>query len=173
MFLDKLYLSALIGRLKSLILLAKFENVITDIKTALKLSSDNLTTAELFAWLFLSYQALNENSKAQVALNLTKKLTPDNKDINNILKQSFKVKTTSTEKSKCPKISDHKHNTFQCASKKLRLMTSQEKGRYFVAAEEIKTGEILIVEPAAVSCLLPEKFGTHCHHCFERYVQKC
>lgn len=171
MFLDKLYFYALFGRLKSLISLGKFKNAITDIQTSLKLNLENQVKSELFAWLSLSYKALNENSKAKVALNLSKKLTPDNKKINKILKQNLNVESTCTEKRGSLSICDNKHDTFQCASKKLCLETSEEKGRYFIAADEIKTGEILIVEPAATSCLLPEKFGTHCHHCFERYVQ--
>lgn len=44
-------------------------------------------------------------------------------------------------------------------------------GRYVVANEEIKTGETLVVEPPYAACLLPEMFGTHCHHCFDRWVQ--
>lgn len=169
-FIDKLYLHALFGRLKSLFSLGKFESVIIDIQSLLKLSSENSIRGELFAWLSLSYTALKENSKAEVALNLSKKLLPNSKKIEKILKHNIKAAATCIDNRNTPKISENEHVNFQYASRKLSLETSPEKGRFFIAADEIKTGEILMVEPAAVSCLLPEKFGTHCHHCFERYA---
>lgn len=43
-------------------------------------------------------------------------------------------------------------------------------GRFVVASEQVKTGDTLVVEEPYVACLLPEMFGTHCHHCFERLV---
>jgi hypothetical protein len=43
-------------------------------------------------------------------------------------------------------------------------------GRYVKAVDHIHTGDTLLVEPAYVACLLTEKSGTHCHHCFGRYL---
>lgn len=43
-------------------------------------------------------------------------------------------------------------------------------GRYFVAKKHISTGDVLTVEPPRAACLLPKNFGSHCHHCFNRYI---
>ncbi|XP_043267870.1 SET and MYND domain-containing protein 4-like isoform X3 [Venturia canescens] len=41
-------------------------------------------------------------------------------------------------------------------------------GKHAVASGEISPGDILASEPALASCLLPEFYGTHCHHCLTR-----
>lgn len=43
-------------------------------------------------------------------------------------------------------------------------------GRYIVANQNIGIGETLVAESPYVACLLPEMFGTHCHHCLKRLV---
>ncbi|XP_071451907.1 SET and MYND domain-containing protein 4-like isoform X2 [Hetaerina americana] len=41
-------------------------------------------------------------------------------------------------------------------------------GRFAVAVSDVSAGDTLVAEPAFASVLLPEKAGTHCHHCFAR-----
>lgn len=53
-------------------------------------------------------------------------------------------------------------------SKKISIKYESGKGRYATASEAIQSGETLVVEKPYAACLLPEMFGTHCHHCFER-----
>ena len=68
-----------------------------------------------------------------------------------------------------PSITGNRHQIYQNASKKIRVKEEKGYGRFVVAAEAIKTGETIVVEPPYSACLLPDYFGTHCHHCFERY----
>ncbi|CAH1964942.1 unnamed protein product [Acanthoscelides obtectus] len=56
----------------------------------------------------------------------------------------------------------------QFISKKVRVEERPTMGRYTVADDYIKTGEPIVTEQPYAACLLPEMFGTHCHHCFHR-----
>lgn len=54
------------------------------------------------------------------------------------------------------------------ASRLLTVSHSKAAGRQMVAAKPILAGDTLVVEAPEAACLLPEKFGTHCLHCFGR-----
>lgn len=43
-------------------------------------------------------------------------------------------------------------------------------GRFAVAASPIGAGDVVLVEAPLAACLLPERFGSHCHHCMRSLV---
>lgn len=51
------------------------------------------------------------------------------------------------------------------ASASLEVKVSDEKGRYVVANDDIKVGEILFMEKPYASVLLPSFYESYCHHC--------
>lgn len=57
------------------------------------------------------------------------------------------------------------------ASDKLALGGAREdttKGRYIVAAQDLKPAEPIVVEPAVGACLYTKFFGSHCNACFAK-----
>ncbi|KAL1375115.1 hypothetical protein pipiens_017691 [Culex pipiens pipiens] len=59
------------------------------------------------------------------------------------------------------------------ASDKLALSGTREdttKGRYIVAAQDLKPAEPIVVEPAVGACLYTKFFGSHCNACFAKLV---
>lgn len=67
-----------------------------------------------------------------------------------------------------PSIDGKHHKTFPSASNKISFKHDKARGRFVEANKNIRTGETIVVEQPYVACLLPEMFGTNCHHCFER-----
>lgn len=67
-----------------------------------------------------------------------------------------------------PMVTNGVNERLKGASKLLKLSQSNAEGRYVIAAGPIKAADTLVVEDAYVSCLLADKFGTHCQHCFSR-----
>jgi hypothetical protein len=67
-----------------------------------------------------------------------------------------------------PVVSHGKNPNMPAASSLVTITSSPEQGRYAVATERIATGDTVVVEPPYAACLLPDMFGTHCHHCFIR-----
>lgn len=57
-----------------------------------------------------------------------------------------------------------------CARSNVKLEYKEDRGRFLVASEDIKPGEILIIETPYSSILLPEYYGTHCQSCFIRIL---
>lgn len=80
---------------------------------------------------------------------------------------SFGIKREFLEK---PQLHEAINKCLPDASEKLTVKSSKNMGRYIVANQNIGIGETLVVESPYVACLLPEMFGTHCHHCLKRLV---
>ncbi|XP_017877200.1 SET and MYND domain-containing protein 4-like isoform X1 [Ceratina calcarata] len=55
------------------------------------------------------------------------------------------------------------------ASALLKIEETETAGKRAIAADCIDPGDRLVVEPPYAATLLPEFFGTHCHHCFDRF----
>nr|CAD7439591.1 unnamed protein product [Timema bartmani] len=72
------------------------------------------------------------------------------------------------EETAMPPVAAGCHPELGCASRLLGVSRTEQAGRYVVAREPVSTGDTLVVEPAYAACLLPDKFGSHCHHCFTR-----
>ncbi|XP_015430251.1 PREDICTED: SET and MYND domain-containing protein 4-like [Dufourea novaeangliae] len=67
-----------------------------------------------------------------------------------------------------PRVSCGEHPSMPAASALLDVEETTTAGKRAIASKEIDPGATLVVEPPLASCLLPEFFGTHCHHCFSR-----
>jgi len=67
-----------------------------------------------------------------------------------------------------PTVNHGKNPDMPAASCLLKVISNPEQGRYAVATGHIATGDTVVVEPPYAACLLPDMFGTHCHHCFVR-----
>ena len=67
-----------------------------------------------------------------------------------------------------PSVKGGPNPAMPAASCSVGVESSPERGRYAVAKDYIASGETVVVEAPYAAVLLPEKFGTHCHHCFTR-----
>ncbi|XP_046441017.1 SET and MYND domain-containing protein 4-like isoform X1 [Daphnia pulex] len=52
-------------------------------------------------------------------------------------------------------------------SKKILVEEDAVSGRYGVAAAPIRVGDVIAVDAPYASVMNPEKFSTHCHHCYQ------
>lgn len=172
---------ALANRSAALVHLKHYELAIRDIHLALQSNYPEKQRYKLYDRLAYCYQqqgetskasvnwtialdCLNESdlaaeSKAQWAANVEKSV----KSIENT-KPAKQVNQTKSE----PSLLSGPLKDFPNASKALKLVSTDESGRYFVANQDIKPAQTLVVEQPYAACLLPDKFGTHCHHCFVR-----
>ncbi|XP_076643026.1 protein-lysine N-methyltransferase SMYD4 [Halictus rubicundus] len=65
-----------------------------------------------------------------------------------------------------PRLSGGSHPRLPAASALLDVRETPTAGKQAIAVKEIGPGDTLVVEPPLAACLLPEFFGTRCHHCF-------
>ncbi|XP_022911238.2 uncharacterized protein [Onthophagus taurus] len=156
------------GRSEVLMRLGEYSLALRDIQTALK---ENITDkAEAFRRMGICYKAINELNRARVSFNIAAKLLPENEleSLRNDIDKEYKE--NKHENRRVMPFVTKKHPDYPNATKKMLVKEEEGFGRFVVAKEHIKTGEVIVVEPPHASCLLPECFGTNCHHCFERLI---
>ncbi|XP_057377156.1 SET and MYND domain-containing protein 4-like [Daphnia carinata] len=70
------------------------------------------------------------------------------------------------EEKRLPDVVAGKNIEHPSFSKKIRIDEDAALGRYGVADAPIRVGDVVAVEPPYASVMNPEKFPTHCHHCY-------
>lgn len=70
-----------------------------------------------------------------------------------------------TRKCELPQLSYGQNSKFVSASCAVDIASSLDKGRYPLAIQDIKVGDILVIEKPFASVLLPRHLETHCYHC--------
>ncbi|KAJ8922977.1 hypothetical protein NQ315_001525 [Exocentrus adspersus] len=163
---------ALWGRSQVLMSLNEYALALADIQQAMRENLPLVYKAEAFWKMGVCYKAVNEENRSNVSFALAEKLLGSklNKAELERARQGVYVENKKENTRVAPLVDGERHPRFPCASKKLTVKQKEGVGRYVVANKEIGTGETLVVEPPYAACLLPEMFGTHCHHCFDRLV---
>nr|XP_012154126.1 PREDICTED: SET and MYND domain-containing protein 4 isoform X2 [Megachile rotundata] len=77
---------------------------------------------------------------------------------------------TSVESKPLPRLAAGENPRLPGASSLLEIEETDDAGKRAIAAKEIVPGDALVVEAPLGAVLLPDFFGTHCHHCFSRFV---
>lgn len=67
-----------------------------------------------------------------------------------------------------PSLSHGPNEEIKCASSAIALKYSEDKGRHLIATQNIRPGDVLIVEQPFASVLLPAATSTHCYYCLNR-----
>ena len=67
-----------------------------------------------------------------------------------------------------PGFAEESHQKYASLTLACKVAYTPEQGRYLVANRDIKPGEVILVEKPYASVLLPDRYSTHCHHCFSR-----
>lgn len=187
---------ALANRSAALVHLKEYETAVRDIQLALQSGYPDNQKHKLYDRLGYCYQQLGDGTRARTAytvaldcLDRTIKNSEQNEDsssttaslenfkrslqsslskLDTIKAKSLQQPAASVEKP-LPSLLNGPHPQFPSASSCLNMTVDDVAGRYFKAGEDIKAGQTLVCETPYASCLLPEKFGSHCHHCFVRY----
>ncbi|CAH0564117.1 unnamed protein product [Brassicogethes aeneus] len=163
---------ALLGRSKILVQETDYDLALNDLQLALKEGLPGTLKIEAFWRMGICYKALKEVKKSNVAFRIAEQfLGSDKKNLNLEADKNreYAVKKKVDRKVE-PALTGGPHKEYQNASKKISVKRAKGLGRYVVANEGVKTGETLVVESPYSACLLPEMFGTHCYHCFERFL---
>ena len=175
---------ALANRSAALVHLKHYELAIRDIHLALQSNYPEGQRYKLYDRLAYCYQQLGETSKASINWTIAldcvnqSELPSDSKEqwrasIEKSTKSNANAKPRAAkqagQKVKRPELLNGPQNEFPRASKALKLASNEQTGRYFVANQDIKPAQTLVIEKPYAACLLPNKFGTHCHHCFVRW----
>nr|CAI5856948.1 unnamed protein product [Callosobruchus analis] len=120
-------------------------------------------SGSVYCKMAVCYRALGEGDKANISFALAEKLIVDGKQLGELERER-------NAQPSCTKKDTKSVEQKQFVSNKIRVAEKPNMGRFVVAEEHIKTGESIVSESPYAACLLPEMFGTHCHHCFNRLL---
>ncbi|RWS25928.1 SET and MYND domain-containing protein 4-like protein, partial [Leptotrombidium deliense] len=61
----------------------------------------------------------------------------------------------------------------RCTISEVDIVKHPQKGRTIITKQELKTGKLLIVEPAVVAWLRPSFYDAYCNHCLQKLNKRC
>ncbi|PSN41945.1 hypothetical protein C0J52_06418 [Blattella germanica] len=180
---------ALAARSEALLQVDEFEPCLADIQLAIREGFPQHLRYQLYWRMGRCYRGMGHIPKARVSLQLAITLLSENKDqigpmemiatstrMHNELSQLDmetsipKIEAPPSTAPILPSLSQGPNAAMPAASRLVKVLSSKEQGRYTVATDHINTGDTVVVEKPYAACLLPDMFGTHCHHCFKRLL---
>lgn len=78
---------------------------------------------------------------------------------------SIQMSSTSSSASSLPSLTCGESHILSCASNKIKMQTSNAKGRHVIAVEDVYKGDTLFVEKPVAFVILPPCSLSHCSHC--------
>lgn len=115
---------------------------------------------------------MGELTKAEISLKIAEKFAGGgNALIDGCRKELPFIKVNRKKSSKlAPSVTHGENDALKGASNLVKLVETKDKGRFVVANDAVKTGDVVLSENPVAACLLPSFYGSNCHHCFEKLV---
>ena len=115
---------------------------------------------------------MGELAKSEISLKIAEKFAGGgNATIDACRLELPLIKATKRKPLKpVPSVTHGQNEDLRGASTLVKLVETKDKGRFVVANDGVKTGDVVLSEEPVAACLLPTFFGSNCHHCFEKYV---
>lgn len=116
---------------------------------------------------------MGELAKAEISLKIAENFAGGgNALIDGCRKELPFIKVLKKECSKkiVPSLTHGENEGLSGASELVKLVETKDKGRFVVANDAVKTGDVVVSEDPVAACLLPSFSGSNCHHCFEKLV---
>ncbi|XP_022225325.2 SET and MYND domain-containing protein 4 [Drosophila obscura] len=159
------------SRASILIGLGEGEPALSDLKLATNFGLELKGSVDYYCKMAKAYAAMGEGARAEISLKIAEKLAgSDTSHIAICRKEIAGIKpvqkVSSTEQ--VPQLAHGENSELNGAANVVKLVETKEKGRFVVASEGLKTGDVVLCENPVAACLIPSFFGTHCHHCLKR-----
>lgn len=116
---------------------------------------------------------MGETARSEISLKIAEKLSGNNIALRDAFGKELSLVKPSEkiESAVAPPLASGENANLRGASNLVKLAETKERGRFIVAGEHLKTGDVVLCENPVAACLSPNFYGSHCHHCFERYVR--
>ena len=114
---------------------------------------------------------MGEMGRAEISLKIAEKFADNSNSalLDTCRKELPLIKVVPKQtKHQSPAVAYGENEGLRGASKLVKLVETKEKGKFVVANDPLKTGDVVLCENPVAACLLPDFYGSHCHHCFER-----
>ncbi|KAH8251003.1 hypothetical protein KR026_004093 [Drosophila bipectinata] len=159
------------SRASILIRLGEGEAALSDLKLATNFGLDLKGSGDYYCKMAKAYATMGEPAKAEISLKIAEKLPGSDSGHIGVCRQeiaSMKPPKKEPPTEQLPKLTHGENPELRGASRVVKLVETKDKGRFVVASEGVRTGDVVLCEDPVAACLIPSYFGTNCHHCFKR-----
>ncbi|XP_037939515.1 SET and MYND domain-containing protein 4-like [Teleopsis dalmanni] len=165
---------AMAFRTRSIILigLGDGETALSDLKLAASFGLESKQSVDYYIKMAKAYACMGETARAEISLKIAEKLSGGGNALIDSCRKELPLVKRSTKKQRVqvPNLTHGENQNLRGASNLVKLVETKEKGRFVVANDSVQTGDVVLCEQPVAACLLPNFYGSHCHHCFERLV---
>ncbi|XP_041987605.1 SET and MYND domain-containing protein 4 [Aricia agestis] len=164
---------ALWVRSEVLLKLNRPKAALEDLKLSLKERLPARMRAQYYWRMGHCYKGAGEPTRAKVSYELAGRLLGGDEKLkqqlnNDIQSLDYTVKPPVTVEKPSIKVTGGAKLNMPALSKLVKIAEEEQKGRYVVANDQIKTGDVILVDKPYAACLLSDYYGSHCLHCFKR-----
>uniref|UniRef100_A0A0A1X542 SET and MYND domain-containing protein 4 n=1 Tax=Zeugodacus cucurbitae TaxID=28588 RepID=A0A0A1X542_ZEUCU len=160
------------SRAAILINMGNGQAAMSDLKLAATYGLELKENADYYIKLAKAYALMGETARSEISLKIAEKLSGNNialrdafgKELS-LIKPSEKLETAVA-----PALASGENANLRGASNLVKLAETKDRGRFMVAGDNLKTGDVVLCENPVAACLAPNFYGSHCHHCFERLI---
>ncbi|XP_023169881.2 SET and MYND domain-containing protein 4 [Drosophila hydei] len=162
---------AYLTRANILISQGEGESALNDLKLAANFGVESKQNVDYYCKMAKAYAAMAEGARAEISLKIAEKLAGANTGIIVMTRKEIAlIKPAKREllTEVTPLLTHGENPELSGAANVVKLVETKDKGRFVVADQGLKTGDVVLAENPVAACLLPNFFGTNCHHCFKR-----
>ncbi|CAH2035098.1 unnamed protein product, partial [Iphiclides podalirius] len=164
---------ALWTRSEVLLRLNRHRAALEDLKLALKERLPARMRAQYYWRMGHCYKGAGEPTRAKVSYELAGRLLGNNEKVKGQLQKDIdsldlSIKPNCSHTKSGITLTGGAKQSMPSLSKLLKITEDEIKGRFAVANEPVKTGNVLLIDSPYAACLLPDFYGTNCLHCFKR-----
>ncbi|XP_054735142.1 SET and MYND domain-containing protein 4 isoform X1 [Anastrepha obliqua] len=153
-----------------LINLGDGQAALNDLKLAASYGLELKENVDYYIKMAKAYALIGESARSEISLKIAEKLSGNNISLRDsfgtelsLIKRCEKSDVFAT-----PTLANGDNPALRGASNMVKLVETKEKGRFIVAGDNLKTGDVVLYENPVAACLSPSFSGSHCHHCFQR-----
>ncbi|XP_038216468.1 SET and MYND domain-containing protein 4-like [Zerene cesonia] len=146
-----------------------------DLKLALKERLPAKMRAQYYWRMGHCYKGAKEPTRAKVSYELAGRLLGNNETATaqqelqaDIASLDYTMKPSQTLNKTGVQLTGGGKLNIPALSNLVKITEEEEKGRFVVAKDLIKTGDVLLVDSPYAACLMSDYYGSHCLHCFKR-----
>ncbi|XP_037818792.1 SET and MYND domain-containing protein 4 [Lucilia sericata] len=163
---------ALRSRAVILLALGEGEQALSDLKLAVSFGLDCKQSIDYYIKMAKAYACMGELTKAEISLKIAEKFAGGGNALIDACRQELPLIKVNKKKSTkiAPSVTHGENEGLRGASNLVKLVETKDKGRFVVANDAVKTGDVVLSENPVAACLLPTFFGSNCHHCFEKLI---
>ncbi|KAM3956896.1 SET and MYND domain containing, class 4, member 2 [Aphomia sociella] len=148
-----------------------------DLKMALKEHLPAKMRAQYYWRMGHCYNGAGEPTRAKVSYELAARLLGADQDAKAKLMKDIDALDYSVQPKHSPDktgvtLTGGAKQNMPALSRLVKIIEEENKGRFAVANDSIKTGDVLLIDSPYAACLLPDYYGSYCLHCFKR-LENC